>query len=311
MTRARWSMLAVATLIALPVAADEIELQNGGRINGIVVKRTPQAVVIETSPGLVTIPASRIVRIVQGSSSLELWRQRSAALHPGDARGWASLARWADDAGLTTQARSAWDRVLEADPGNAEAHRALGHVQHQGAWMDSDEAYRARGFVHAEGRWMSPPEHEALLRQQAQDDAALAERAAAEMRLREAEARAREAEALARAAESGTAVPPGDVWWGYGYPYGYGNGYGNGGRRGEHVEHHGSRGPREAGGAAKPSGPGGGRPARPTPIGGGGGAMRTGGPPLPSGGSLAPTPSGSGGTSGAARPSSPGVVPRR
>jgi hypothetical protein len=270
MSRAGAFALSVVVLGAGPLCADEIQLHGGGRISGIVVKQTPRFVVIETSPGLVTIPVSRIERVIAGTSSLEIWRERSAALDHGDSRGWASLARWAEDAGLTTQARGAWERVLAADPGNADAHRALGHVQYQGQWMDSDDAYRSRGFVQVDGRWMSLAEHEALIRQRAQEDAADLEREAAAVRLREAEARAQEAEALARAAANGANSASGDVWWGgYGYPYPYTDPdrYGDGRRgdrhdgRGLHVEPHGQGDGQRRGGNDR-------RPARP-PDGGG------------------------------------------
>ena len=91
--------------------------------------------------------------------------------------------------------------VLAADPSHREANAALGRVEVDGTWMGQDEAYRARGYVSFEGRWVTPPEHEALVRERAAEEASERETREAGLRVREAEARAREAEARAREAE--------------------------------------------------------------------------------------------------------------
>ena len=185
-----------AGLIGTAVAgADEIVMRTGGRIEGVIVDQTPTSVVVDTAPGRVTLPMSRVARVVRSRSTLDAWRERSASLDSGDVQGWASLARWAEQAGLGTQANEAWGRVLLSEPGNAEANRALGRTQVDGAWLPEDEAYRARGFVRFDGRWVSRAEHESLVRERAAEEAADQQRQEAGLRVREAEARAREAEA--------------------------------------------------------------------------------------------------------------------
>lgn len=96
--------------------ADEIHLKSGGRVSGRIVERTATRVAIETGPGRVTLPLSRVERIVEGRSSIEVFAERSAELDGGDAAGWAELARWAEEHDLLTPARSAWQRVLAIDP---------------------------------------------------------------------------------------------------------------------------------------------------------------------------------------------------
>ena len=44
--------------------ADEVLLKGGGRVSGVVVDRTATAVVIETGPGRVTLPLTRVEKIV-------------------------------------------------------------------------------------------------------------------------------------------------------------------------------------------------------------------------------------------------------
>jgi hypothetical protein len=224
--------LLTAALAAAPALSDEVVLRNGGRITGVVVEQTPARVVIETGPGLVTLPMSRVERIVQGRSAIGTFGERAAALEPGDVEGWAALARWAEERGLLTQARVAWQRVLALDPRHPDANAGLGRVSLDGVWMSADDAYRARGYVEFEGRWLTPAEHEAALREQAADHAATLAAREAQLRAREAEARAEEAEARAREAEAGAqsdGIPLGYVYGG-GYGYGYGYGYGGAGR---------------------------------------------------------------------------------
>jgi len=231
--------LAFAVVLAGAAFAtgDEVWLRGGGRVSGVIVDRTPQSVVIETGPGRVSLPMSRVEKIVDGRSSLATFQERAAALAPNDADGWAALARWASDHDLVTPSRSAWQRVLALDPQNPEANAALGRVSFEGAWMPAEDAYRARGYVQYEGRWVTPAEHEAALRERAADDAAELQARESDARVREAEARAREAEARARDAESSDSTEGGIPLYpyvygagGYGYGYAYGGyrgGYGN------------------------------------------------------------------------------------
>ncbi|HSD29100.1 MAG TPA: hypothetical protein VLL75_17500 [Vicinamibacteria bacterium] len=218
---APWSLWAV--LLAAPAVPDEVFLRGGGRVSGVIVERTRDAVSIETAPGRLTLSMRRVEKIVEGRSAVEEFQERAAALAPGDAVGWAALARWAAERDLVTHSREAWQRVLAVDPSHPEANAALGRVELDGAWVSEGEAYRARGYVEYEGRWVTPAEHETLVRERAAEAAAALETREAEIRVREAEARAREAEARAREAEA--AAQPVDegipLWWGWGGGYGY------------------------------------------------------------------------------------------
>jgi hypothetical protein len=209
-----------AVLWVAPATSDEILLRGGGRVRGVIVERTKDAVVIETAPGRLTFPMKRVERIVESRSALEEFQERAAELAPGDAAGWATLARWAAERDLLTQSREAWQRVLASDPSHPEANAALGRVELDGAWVNEDEAYRARGYVEHEGRWVTPAEHEALVRERAAEEASARERREADLRVREAEARAREAEARAREAEAAAQQSTEDggipLWWGWG-----------------------------------------------------------------------------------------------
>ena len=143
--------------------ADEIHLRNGGRLIGDIRERRPDAVVIETGPGLVTVPTSQVARVVTSDSALATYRQRAARLRANDAEGWFELALWAQDQGLNTQARQALDHVLTIHPNHSGAHQAAGHVFQDGRWMTPEQSYRARGLVPFEGSWVTPADRQAML----------------------------------------------------------------------------------------------------------------------------------------------------
>jgi hypothetical protein len=222
------SRVAVVSLLVLApslAVADSVFLKGGGEIKGEVVEQRVDAVVVEVGPGRITLPMKNVVRIVANTTDLGLYHSRAAALAPRDVAGWLSLAAWAQRHDLATQAREAYERVLDVDPMNADAHLALGDVRMGDRWLGAAEANRARGLVEFEGTWMSPGERQLRLEERAvaaQESRAVRE---ADARAREAEARVREAEARARAAEADVraAEQPGGTN-GIPYPYVFGGG---------------------------------------------------------------------------------------
>jgi hypothetical protein len=267
----------VVGVLALPLAgavagADEVFLRSGGRLNGVVVERRADGIVVDVGPGRVTLPIRLVERIVEGTPAFETFRQRSVRLSSTDVKGWLELARWARDHDLLTQSRQALEHVLGIEPGNPVAHRDLGHVMIDGRWMTTDESYRARGYVQFEGSWVTPEERLAMLGERAAEAQARQAEMEAIARAREAEARARTAEAEARQAEAAEAAAtttaggiPVDLAYGsvpYGAygpvvigGYGYGFGYGGGFRSGRHGGMHGRGSGRATGPACAPTRP--------------------------------------------------------
>ena len=197
----RWLWVA-PVLLASTAWADEVHMKSGGVVRGVIVERTAEVVVIETGPGRVTLPLSRVNRLVEAGSALGDFYSQEAALAPNDAQGYARLARWAENHDLATYGRQTWQQVLKLDPRHPEANAAVGRTYYDGTWMPTREAYRRQGYIPCEGGWVTQAEHEALLRERTERQVAMAGRREAELCLREAEARAREAEARAREAEA-------------------------------------------------------------------------------------------------------------
>jgi hypothetical protein len=191
-------------VLALPLVAgaDEVYLRSGGRLSGVVVERRADGIVVDVGPGRVTLPASLVSQVVEGTAAFALFRERAARLSEADLHGWLALGAWARDHDLLTQSTQAFEHVLAIDPGNAVAHRELGHVVVDGRWMTAAEGYRARGYVYFEGGWVLPEERSAMLAERAAIAQARQAEIEAEARAREADARARAAEAEARRAEA-------------------------------------------------------------------------------------------------------------
>ena len=198
----RASVVASLLLVAGPAAADVVVLRGGGELRGEVVERRADVVVLETGPGRVTLPMSRVERILAGATPLAEYRARAGVLSSRDAHGWLALARWAESKALLTQARDAYERALAADPGSADAHAGLGHVAVGGEWLSQADANRARGLVEFEGEWVTAKERIAILSERAAQSHERQVAREAEARVRAAEADARRAEADARRAEA-------------------------------------------------------------------------------------------------------------
>jgi hypothetical protein len=219
---------AVSLLVLAPslAGADSVFLKSGGEIKGEVVEQRADAVVMEVGPGRVTVPMKNVARIVSSTTDLGVYHARAAALPSRDVAGWLSLAAWAQRRNLATQAREAYEHVLDVDPMNADANLALGNVRMADRWLSGAEANRARGLVEFEGMWMTPQERQMRFEERAAADQERMATREGEARAREAEARAREASARADAAEAdarqvGTEQTSDGIPLGWGYGGGY------------------------------------------------------------------------------------------
>jgi len=209
--------LCLLALVTMPASADDVILKGGGKVSGRILSRTETSVEVDVGAGTVTVSMSSVVRIDEKRSTLDEYYDRAAKVSAGDAAGWVQVGQWASSQGLGTQARTAYENALRADPGNVEANQGLGRVQLDGRWVSADESYQARGYVQFENEWMTPAERDAILKQRDAEHAAELAKVDAERRAQdEAAARAREAEAAA--------VVPGNA----GYPMYWGGYWGPG-----------------------------------------------------------------------------------
>ena len=214
-------VIVVIALVSAPLLADEVHLKGGGSLTGEIVEQTADRITVDIGAGRMTVKMSTVVSIDKSASPLQEYRTRAAALAPEDLEGWRALARWASDQGLGTQAREAYTRVTALVPGDPEANRGLGLVQHDGRWMTEEESYLARGFVKFEGDWMTPGEKQAILAERQAREAAESQALAAQIQADQAAAQAAQAQEAAEHDEFWDDSLPqlGDqvYWGGYGY----------------------------------------------------------------------------------------------
>jgi hypothetical protein len=126
------------------------------RMEGVLVEETADTLYISKGIGRAGIPRSIIVTIEYGRNKYVEFMERNADVDPKDAGALWELSLWAESQALTSLAKKAAGRVIEADPEHAAAREFLGYEKFQGAWMTFPEMMRAQGLVLYKGDWITP-----------------------------------------------------------------------------------------------------------------------------------------------------------
>ena len=157
----------------VPARADVVTTKDGKSYEGKVVSQDGAVVVIETTfDGRRELAKDQVTKVDTATPPLrsQLEYRMGAAT---DAAALTDLAGWAKAKGFKAELETIWKKVLEVDPPNVKAHKALGHLKVGAAWMTPEEkakadaaadeaAWRAKGFVPYQGRWVTPQEKDAL-----------------------------------------------------------------------------------------------------------------------------------------------------
>lgn len=163
------AVLFVAALVVFAssfVDADIIHLKNGGKIEGTVEGESDGVLTVKTRFGRQKIPRANVERIEKAANTIDVYKQKRKALDETDAEAVFALATWCRENSLSKQARALFEKTVEVDPKHARAHKALGHVRHEGEWMRPEERdaaleraadaeKRAQGLVLYEGEWVA------------------------------------------------------------------------------------------------------------------------------------------------------------
>ena len=158
-------LLALAACVALPARmawADIIQLKNGNKLEGVIVKETEDEIKLKTTVGSITLKKDDIVKIERGLTALQQFENTVKTLKDDDTVAHYTLGVWCKEHSLTKQAREEFTKVVAADPENADAHRQLGHVLQGGTWMTEDDAMKAKGFVWHQGKWITKKEADSI-----------------------------------------------------------------------------------------------------------------------------------------------------
>ena len=147
-------------------AADLIKLRNGGEIRGIIERKVgatdSERIIIETMTGAVIVVDQRDVEFVaRRPLTIEEYETRAKST-PNTVEAQWKLAEWCRNKRLKKQREVHLQRVLKLDPYHEQAHRGLGHVQHDGVWLSRDESMKAQGYVKYKGKYVTKQELELL-----------------------------------------------------------------------------------------------------------------------------------------------------
>ena len=129
------SLIAVL-LWATAACADVVYLNSGGVVKGLIIAENRREIVVRTSSGTTTVPRTNIESIERGASPQEMYQERLAAVDPDDAEAHYSLGLWCKSINLRDEAKAEFTRTIELVPDHAYAHRELGHVRHEGRWVE-------------------------------------------------------------------------------------------------------------------------------------------------------------------------------
>jgi hypothetical protein len=170
--------LAVALAISLAAGAvearaDSITLRSGGEIRGELLGDPPSSsgkskvrrdyLTIRTLSGAtVSVGESEVDSVVRRRRILEDYETLRRATPETSSAHW-ELAEWCRQKSLSKERETHLKKVVELDPENTAAHRALGHVKHQGQWASQEEIMLARGYIKYKGKFLLPQELELIL----------------------------------------------------------------------------------------------------------------------------------------------------
>jgi hypothetical protein len=161
------SILACLAGASQPARADCVTLKNGGEIRGEVLadsksKARGELVSIRSLSGAtVVVGRGEVDAVVRRRPLVEEYETRRRGMPDAVEAHW-ELADWCRQKSLTKEREAELRRVVDLDSEHVAAHRALGHVRHQGRWGTQEEVMAARGFVKYKGKYVLPQELELI-----------------------------------------------------------------------------------------------------------------------------------------------------
>ncbi len=187
-----WTALVLLAALR-SAAADEIQLANGRRLEGIVTRKTATEVVLEVGAGTITLAAKDVSSISPGRTALhELGERLESVKNSRKASDHYELALWAQAKKLSRPVPALALKAVELDPEHAGARALLRHEKRDGRWLTFEQAQEARGLKWTGDRWATAAELQLIARQRLEaEERRLAAESAREQR-REDERRRRE-----------------------------------------------------------------------------------------------------------------------
>jgi hypothetical protein len=175
--RRAWATLSAALgvlLCAAPARGHVVVTKDGKTYEGEVTVENENRVVIETTfDGTKEVLRADVKSLDMKTPPLRVQLKVRLEQAKDDAAALVELAGWAKGKGFKDELADVWKRVLQVDPANVRAHKALGHLKVGTKWMTPEEkaeadqaafaeAQKAKGLVLHDGKWVTKEDKEAL-----------------------------------------------------------------------------------------------------------------------------------------------------
>lgn len=142
-------------------------IADGGKLAGTILSSNETATTIQLAGGgEITLDSPLVKKRALPSSDEMLWRNTAPLLADTPAEH-ERMAAWCRQRGLADEARLHYERIIELDPENEAAHKALDHVKLDNVWMTPLQRKEQLGFENYGGRSVTAQEAQ-LLRQRAE-----------------------------------------------------------------------------------------------------------------------------------------------
>lgn len=149
-----WPCLLLLSL-SRTALADEVVLKNGSKLEGTVTE-DGNKITIDIGSGTITIDRSEVKAINRPDVLNREFDHRMQSVKPDDVNGHYQVYLWAKQQdGLKSRGDRLLRKMIEIDPNHEPSRRALGYVNHKGAWLTQDEFKAAIGLVRYNGSWVT------------------------------------------------------------------------------------------------------------------------------------------------------------
>jgi len=140
---------------------DTITLEDGKTLVGILHDVTEKNVILDVDGEKKTFPRKKVKEIQRGAEkTLFTFFDKKLGDYSAakDAKSLKKLADWCTKRGLMPERRRALRELVLFDPNDADARTELGHILHEGNWLDEDaiDAKLKEGFELVDGQLVKP-----------------------------------------------------------------------------------------------------------------------------------------------------------
>ncbi len=135
-------LLLSAALVGLasPLLADVVTRKNGQTVEGTIKEKTDDHVIVQTKFGPITVQMSDVLKIETGGTSpADAFKAKWEEVDKTDTIALNELAEWCAENGLGREKAKVYRAVIEVDPDNETARRALGFSKVNGEWKTKTE----------------------------------------------------------------------------------------------------------------------------------------------------------------------------